>query len=305
MSLYTYKKAPIKYQKIPAGQTNAEPGEVVILERNDDFEVKRADFSQSQLTLWDLVARSFHGFNDLMIRSRIAGFLVPLVLILIGIQIIYSEVWPDLEQRIKLASGYYNTNNVALVEGDYIERNQYLSNPGSAYFAKLTEEATQASVLQPDPVSNSFKGNFKLSIPSLQLNNLNVGANVESGVRDVYDKVLNNGLAHFSGTGLPISDVQNNIVIYGHSSSGDYYERTHDPAGAFSRLNKIKIGDVVDIQLNGKSYKYRVYKSKIVSPDDISILTGTYNKRTLTLFTCFPNGNSANRFVAIAKPIDA
>jgi LPXTG-site transpeptidase (sortase) family protein len=55
--------------------------------------------------------------------------------------------------------------------------------------------------------------------------------------------------------------------------------------------------------MEGKEYVYRVVKSKIVQPDDASIITGTRDKRTLTLFTCFPNGNSAQRFVAIANPV--
>jgi sortase A len=110
-------------------------------------------------------------------------------------------------------------------------------------------------------------------------------------------------LAHFQSTGLPISDVENNIVIYGHSSSGDYYERTKDIAGAFSRLNKIKVGDIVTLEMEGKTYNYRVIKTKIVEPYNTEIISGTPGKRTLTLFTCFPSGNNSQRFVAVANPI--
>jgi sortase A len=92
-------------------------------------------------------------------------------------------------------------------------------------------------------------------------------------------------------------------VIYGHSSSGDYYERTHDIAGAFSVLNKIKIGAIIKIDMNGRVYEFRVIKSKIVQPDDVSIIIGTPGKRTLTLFTCFPNGNNTSRFVVVANPV--
>src|SRR3990167_9752576 len=281
MALYSYKKAPIRYERIPLEMDQSvRPGDVVLLEGKDEFEIKDTYSKKDALTLWDILSSGFHNFNDMIVKSRVAGFLVPLFLILVGFNIIYKEIWPEIEQQIKLASGYYDSANVALVAGDYVERAKYLSNPGSEYFAHLSEEAIQASVLQPDPTSQNFKGNFKLSIPSLELKNLTVGANVESGVKDVYDRALTNGLAHFSGTGLPVSNIQNNIVIYGHSSSGDYYERTKDPAGAFSRLNKIKIGDIVEVEIEGKMYKFRIYKSKIVEPDDISIITGTFNKRT-------------------------
>lgn len=306
MAIYTYKKAPIKY--VPVNkvyeQILASPeehqGEIITAKK----EAIMVEVPRKRLTMWDILAGFAKDFNELMIKSRVAGMLVPLVLILVGVNIIYREVWPQIEQQIKLTLGYYDVSTVPLVAGDYVERAQYLSNPGSEYFAKLNEEATSASILQSDPLSLNYTGTFKLSIPSLELIDLSVGANVDSGVKDVYNRVLNQGLAHFKGTGLPFSNIKNNIVIYGHSSSGDYFERTRDVAGAFSRLNKIKIGDIIDIEIEGKKYQYRVVKSKIVKPDDVSIVTGEYNRRTLTLFTCFPNGNSANRFVAIARPVD-
>lgn len=292
MPIYTYKKAPVKYRKPrPVGE---EPEEEVVIELKED---------RPPLTVWDILAGLFHDINRLIIKSRVAGLLVPLILIVIGGNIIYREVWPEIEQQVKLALGYYDVTTVALVAGDYVERARFLSNPGSQYFAELNEDADAASILQKDPVSNKYNKRFSLSIPSLNLDTLPVQANVDSGVKDAYDSVLTSGLAHFKGTGLPISDVNNNIVIYGHSSSGDYFERTGDVAGAFSRLNKIKIGEEIEIEIEGKKFKYRVFKSKIVAPEDISIVTGTYNKRTLTLFTCFPNGNNANRFVTIARPV--
>jgi len=122
------------------------------------------------------------------------------------------------------------------------------------------------------------------------------------GVEEVYDSVLNNGLAHFKDTGLPMSEINNNSVVYGHASNGNYYERTKDVAAAFTKLTDIKIGDEVIVKIEGKEYKYRVVKTKLVKPDDISIINGTRGKKTLTLFTC-PNGNNAKRFVAVARPV--
>jgi LPXTG-site transpeptidase (sortase) family protein len=105
------------------------------------------------------------------------------------------------------------------------------------------------------------------------------------------------------GTGLPVSDVENNIVVYGHSANGDYFQRTQDPAGAFSRLQRIKFGDEITITMEGRTTKYKVSKTKIVNPDETSIITGPGGEQTLTLFTCFPNGNPSKRFVVIARPV--
>lgn len=294
MPLYSYKKAPIKY--LPYRPTAEE--KVIEIKLDTPKSV-----AKQGLTLWQILAGLGYYFNDLLIRSRVAGFLIPLFLVIAGAVIIYKEVWPDIEQKIKYATGYYDTSTVSLVAGDYIERKQYLSNPGAEYFEKLTTAAEDRHVLKDDPTSKNYSKNFRLSIPSLDLNNINVHANVDSGNEAVYDEKLNTGLAHFRGTGLPISEVENNIVIYGHSSSGDYYERTKDVAGAFSRLNRIKIGDEITLEMEGKTYKFVVTRSKIVNPEDISIVTGK-GKRELTLFTCFPNGNSGKRFVAIARPVE-
>jgi len=283
----SYKKAPVTYNSFVQTQ-----------------EVKIEEPPKKQpITIGMVVSGMRNDLVDVLKRSKIAGFLVPLLLIIFGYSIIFNQVWPDIEQNIKISQGYYDTEPVPLVAGDYFERTKYLSNPGSDYFKTISAEATQQHILKEDTLSNNYRGTFKISIPSLDLNNLPVTANVDSSQEVIYRKALLSALAHFKGTGLPISDVENNIVIYGHSSSGDYYERTKDIAGAFSRLNKIKVGDIVSLQMEGKTFDYRIVKTKIVEPYNTEIISGTLGKRTLTLFTCFPNGNSTQRFVAVANPI--
>lgn len=298
MALYKYSKNPVKVKPQPTVYeeqyyTEPEEDDVIIIKRNDN----------KKLTLWDIIFGIFGDINHLIVSSKIAGIIIPLVLVSVGVGIVFNQLWPEFEQFVKYSTGYYDSYNTPLVEGDYVARAEYLSNPGAEYFKELSGDAREAAVLQPDPISNSYKGRFNLSIPSLGLNSLPVQANVDSGVKEAYNTILNSGLAHFEGTGLPISDIDNNIVIYGHSSSNDYYERTGDVAAAFSRLNQIKIGDEITLEINGEIHVYRVIKSKIVEPNDISIITGTPNQETLTLFTCFPNGNFSKRFVTIAKPI--
>jgi LPXTG-site transpeptidase (sortase) family protein len=291
MALYKYTKKPIELKEYSYFE------ETIIVE-DDHTSNKR------RITLGDIIFGSIADFKQLLIQSRIAGIMIPILFIGLGVFLIYRQTWPEFEQYVKYSLGYYDIYSVPLVAGDYVDRANYLSDPGADYFRVLAAEAKSVDTLEPDPMSNNFKGTFKISIPSLGLNNLPVTANVESGVKEAYDAVLVNSLAHFKDTGLPISSVNNNIVIYGHSSTGDYWQRTRDIAGAFSMLNQIKVGDEITITMEGKEYKYRVSRSKIVQPNDISIVTGTPGERTLTLFTCFPNGNNAKRFVAVAKPIN-
>lgn len=298
MPLYSYKKK-VKFKSTEELQNStidnsniAHPETIVV-----------KDKSKNRLTIGELLSGIKNDIVKLVIDSKVAGLVLPVGLILFGISTISKQVWPEIEQKIKLAQGAYKTETIALVEGEYIERNKYLSNPGTEYFKNINDQASQKHILQPDPKSNNYHSKFRISIPSIELMNLPVQANVDSSTEESYQNALKSSLAHFKGTGLPISDVNNNIVIYGHSSSGDYYERTRDIAGAFSRLNKIKVGDIVTLNIDNTDYKFRITKTKIVEPDETEIITGITNKRTLTLFTCFPNGNNAQRFVAIGNPI--
>jgi LPXTG-site transpeptidase (sortase) family protein len=288
MALYSYKKAPIKVKDAVDNQ----------------YVTLRSEKSKQPLTVGAVISGTLSDLNHLLISSRVAGFFVPLLLILFGFSIIYKQVWPDIDQVLRQWAGYYDTESVSLVAGDYVERTKFLSNPGEGYFKKLASDANQAGDLLPDPIASSYNGTFKISIESLGLKNLPVIANVDSGGNESYLKALTKSMAHFKGTGLPISPVKNNFVVYGHSASGDYYERTHDIAASFTLLNKIKIGAIISVEMDGKTYQYRVNKSKIVQPDDVSIVVGTPGKRTLTLFTCFPNGNNAQRFVVVANPVE-
>lgn len=290
MALYSYKKADYKKRTY----ANRKYRTNIVLELQEE-----------PLTLWKLLNGLGNDLKKILTTSKLIGTLVPAIFIFYGLYMLANQFTPALLEKLREKLGYYDQGTTALVAGDYISAKvEYLSNPGAKYFEQLQNNAFADKKLVSDEISNNYKGVFKLSIPDLGLNELPVQANVDSGIEEVYDKVLEKGLAHMESTGLPISDVKNNIVIYGHSAGGDFYNRTGDPAAAFSRLNKAKIGDEIVMTVDGKDYKYKVTKTKIVKPDDVSIVTGDSNfKQTLTLFTCYPAGNNSNRLVVIANPI--
>lgn len=284
MAIRSYAKAPIRL-------VNADSYEYVSISH------------KKSLTLWDVVFGLVKDFQELLVNSKFIGALIPMFFIAIGLSMIYQQFWPDVDGMIKRRIEYYDSSTVALASEVSVNRADYLSNPGAEYFQALQQQAERAHSFISDPVSNQYSGGFTLSIPSVGIENINVSANVNSAVESVYRSKLTNGLAHFAGTGLPISDVKSNIVIYGHSAGGNYYERTGDVAASFSVLDETSIGDEIILRMNGQEYRYRIKRSKIVQPNDVSILTGELGKETLTLFTCSPRGNNAQRFVVIADPI--
>ncbi len=292
MPLYSYKKAPFKTK--PANYN---------LKHDDTLEVKRRRFTS--ITLGEILRGAYHDFNRLMTTSKLAAMFVPAILVVLGVSIIYGQVWPTVLQTIQEKSGYFDDDTAALVAGTYIEAKQQYSNPGSKYFASLTNSAKDQNLLFNDPKSSSYTQDFSLSIPSLNLYDIKVKSNVDSSVEEVYDAMLKDGLGHFAGTSLPFEENGSyNTVIYGHSSSGDYYQRTKDPAAAFSLLSQLRYGNEIILKFDGKELKYKFIKGRIVGANDMSILQGSGNRKMVTLFTCYPNGNNNKRFVATATLID-
>jgi len=268
---------------------------------NDLIEVSIQNFNKkNKVTIWSLISSGYHSLKNITQRSRIAKIIIPGVFILAGLGFIYQEFYPDVLQKIQEDSGYYNQAILSPVDEQYINISKYIAKPEG--LEKLSQSAFGLNILAPDPTSINFAQTFYISIPSIGINRLPIKPNVDSTSESSYLSVLETSLAHFKSTGLPISDVGNNMVIYGHSASMNYNPQRTSPILAFSFLPELKIGDEIIIEINNQTYRYKMFRSKIVNPDDTSIITGTKGRGTLTLFTCFPLGSNDQRYVAVARP---
>jgi LPXTG-site transpeptidase (sortase) family protein len=291
MSLYSYTKSNQKteHRTINLSDANSDTKLISVL-----------DDGNENTTIWNIVSGFYGRLKDASTSSKIANILIPTLFIGVGVFFIYQQFAPDVKQAIQQNLGFLSQGNLSPVDDVYINQEEYISKPSG--LSELTLNALKENILTVDTQSLSYKGTFYISIPSLNINNMPVQANVDSTKEESYNAILKNSLAHFENTGLPNSTIQNNIVVYGHSASPSYNPKPSDPEVAFSFLDEIKVGDDIFIDMDGKRYHYVMYKSKIVEPTDISIITGTRGKRTLTLFTCSPDGSNRSRFVAIARP---
>ncbi|HUE89201.1 MAG TPA: class D sortase [Vicinamibacterales bacterium] len=73
--------------------------------------------------------------------------------------------------------------------------------------------------------------------------------------------------------------------------------------GLFRPLRDIRVGDDVRVRTEHGEFAYRVRETKIVMPDDLSVLAAT-DADTLTLITCYPFnfvGNAPKRFIVHAE----
>ncbi len=122
----------------------------------------------------------------------------------------------------------------------------------------------------------------KVAVGTLSIPRLKVKSNIYVGVTD---EQFNIGVGEWPGSPKPGN--AGNIVIGGHRTSA------HRP---FANIHKLKTGDAIYLKKNGKSFRYVVAKTLIVSRTAIWITKPTA-KSTLTLFSCHPVGKTSHRYV--------
>ena len=100
---------------------------------------------------------------------------------------------------------------------------------------------------------------------------------------------LRRAVGHLPDTPMPWAT--GNSAIAGHRD------------GLFRPLKNVKIGDEIRFRTTRKEFRYRVTKTTIVKPDDLSVLAPQSGPATLTLITCYPFyyvGSAPKRFVVHA-----
>jgi sortase A len=114
--------------------------------------------------------------------------------------------------------------------------------------------------------------------------------NLEAPIfNDTDDVTLNRGLGRIPGTAR-VGEI-GNLGVAGHRD------------GFFRGLKDIGPGDILELNLFGKTEKYVVSRIQIVKPEDTSVLRPT-ETQTLTLVTCFPFyyvGSAPDRYIVTAS----
>jgi sortase A len=106
---------------------------------------------------------------------------------------------------------------------------------------------------------------------------------------DTDDFTLNRGVGRIRGT-AQIGQI-GNLGVAGHRD------------GFFRGLKDIGPGDILELNLLGKTEQYVVSRIQIVKPEDTSVLQPT-SIQTLTLVTCFPFyyvGSAPDRYIVTAS----
>ncbi len=72
--------------------------------------------------------------------------------------------------------------------------------------------------------------------------------------------------------------------------------------GFFRALRKVKVGDVLQVELPATTLTYRIVRTRVVEPSETSVL-GPTHEPTITLVTCYPFyfvGSAPRRFIVRA-----
>ena len=110
-------------------------------------------------------------------------------------------------------------------------------------------------------------------------------------IEGVGGRTLRRAVGHIPGTALP--GQAGNVGISGHRDT------------FFRPLRNIRRNDIITLTTLVSEYRYRVISTKIVSPNDVTVLDQNENE-ILTLVTCYPFyfvGSAPNRFIVRAERV--
>jgi sortase A len=164
---------------------------------------------------------------------------------------------------------------------------------GSQYYGMYREQknlqakwqAQQQKGVQPGTPEQrkTDDGLIRLAIPKIELTAIVVDGTTRSK--------LKNGPGRIEGTPLP-GDKGNSVI----SAHRDTF---------FRHIYELAKGDEIEVQRDGRSWRFQVTGKKIVDPEDLSVLKQTDDPQ-LTLITCYPTyyiGPAPQRLVVFSKLI--
>lgn len=170
----------------------------------------------------------------------------------------------------------------------YLPRLSFLFNRPQINSAPYQEAAKNKDKAPPDV---DQPGN-RLILPGIGVN----AQIIEGTSLKVIGK--NQGVWRESRTTDPTKD--GNIVLAGHR-----FLYTARNGGYFYNLPEMKNGEKIFVKWDNKVYAYEIFNTRTVLPTQVDIRNADRNNpRKLTLYTCYPLGSTAKRFVVEARLIE-
>lgn len=151
-------------------------------------------------------------------------------------------------------------------------------------------------IFPPKVSSVSTLSGTHLTIPKIRAQ-ASVQENVDPFNKAEYNQVLKKNVAHAKGTSLPGQN--GTVFIFAHSSATPWEITRLNTI--FLRLGELEKDDLIEIQKDKKTYKYKVREKREVMPSEVNYLLNN-NKKQLILQTCTPIGTDWKRLLVFADP---
>lgn len=173
-------------------------------------------------------------------------------------------------------------------------------------FAQVSSFVSPSTTADQDIIIGTGSDQVISSEPKVIIPKINVSAPVIYNLTDLSETssqtALQSGTIHYPIAGASAYPGQNgNTVVLGHSSA-DFFEPGNYKF-IFVQLNRLAEGDLFYLDFNGKRYTYKVFKSEIISPNEVGKLAIGDDKPYATLVTCDPPGTANYRLVVYGEQI--
>lgn len=110
------------------------------------------------------------------------------------------------------------------------------------------------------------------------------------------EETLREGIGHLFGSSLPVGGDGTHAVLTGH--------RGLPEATLFTDLDRVVVGDLIQIDVEGETLTYRIVSSAVFDPTDTEPLLPVSGADLLTLVTCTPLGINSQRIFVTAERVD-
>ena len=173
--------------------------------------------------------------------------------------------------------------------------------PSLIAVAILGAPLTPSAVTKADTAAAEVEAQGEIPL-RIKISSVGIDASIgnpESANVGVLDAALAKGAVRYPDSGLP-GDGQN-VFLFGHSS---FLPQVNNVAyRTFNRLEKAKIGDLIEIDSETTTFRYAV--SSITKAEAEAALVDLGNDNKLILSTCNSFGSKEERFIVIADFVDS
>lgn len=213
------------------------------------------------------------------VKAIIAGFL--LVIGTLTLTYPFASQW--VKQYYQTQANEELADSVKMAGPEYLDKiRENANNYNNNLYSGIIDDSYFEQMLVP---GTDVIG--RLRVPAI---------NLDQPIRHTLDEAsLLSGVGHAEGSSLPIGGANTHTVLGGHRGLAE--------SVGFTNLPKLKIGDIIYVEILGETLTYKIYEKEILEPLEAAVHPIEYDKDLLTLLTCTPLGVNSHRLIVTAERV--